>query len=131
LLDSEPAALTEHQVKLIKGIAERIAHQIDIQTNQRETTVDAVQSALKAFASISSVDKLSFFNNFLSICAGKTLPPDEMKNLEEMGLIEHFELTNKGKEILKQMKLQPKVMKKKIVSSKDQPQFLDDLLGEL
>jgi Mn-dependent DtxR family transcriptional regulator len=54
-----------------------------------------------------------------------------MKNLEEMGLIEHFELTNKGKEILKQMKLQPKVMKKKIVSSKDQPQFLDDLLGEL
>jgi len=29
------------------------------------------------------------------------------------------------------MKLQPKVMKKKIVSSKDQPQFLDDLLGEL
>lgn len=131
LLNSEPAALTEHQVKLIKGIAERIAHQIDIQTNQRETTVDAVQSALKAFASISSVDKLSFFNNFLSICAGKTLPPDDMKNLEEMGLINHFELTNKGKEILKQMKLQPKVMKKKIVSSKDQPQFLDDLLGEL
>ena len=59
------------------------------------------------------------------------LPPDEMKNLEEMGLAENFELTKKGKEILKQMKLQPKVMKKKIVSSKDQPQFLDDLLGEL
>ena len=59
------------------------------------------------------------------------MSPDDMKNLEEMGLINHFELTNKGKEILKQMKLQPKVMKKKIVSSKDHPQFLDDLLGEL
>ena len=54
-----------------------------------------------------------------------------MKSLEEMGLTENSELTKKGKEILKQMKLQPKVMKRKIVSSKDKPQFLDDLLEEL
>jgi len=131
LLNSEPAALTEHQIKLIKGIAERIAHQIDIQTNQRETTVDAVQRALKIFNSIIADNHLSLFNNFLTVCAGKILPLDEMKSLEEMGLTENSELTKKGKEILKQMKLQPKVMKRKIVSSKDKPQFLDDLLEEL
>jgi len=131
LLDSEPAALTEHQVKLIKGIAERIAHQIDIQTNQRETTIDAVQSALKAFASISPHNDLSLFHNFLSVCAGQKIPSDEMKSLEQTGLTKSSELSTLGREVLKQMKLQPKIMKKKIVSTKDKPQILDDLLGEL
>jgi hypothetical protein len=131
LLNKRPAALNEEQIQLIKGIAQRIAHQIDIQTNQRETTVDAVQSALKTFTSISSGNNLSLFNNFLSVCSGKSLPNDDMKILDEMGLTENSELSSKGKDILRQMKLQPKVMKKKIVSSKDKPQFLDDLLGEL
>ena len=131
LLNKTPAALTNEQIQLIKGMAQRIAHQIDIQTEQRETTVDAVQSALKTFTSISSDNNLSLFNNFLSVCSGKSLPTDEMKSLDEMGLTENSELSTKGKEILKQMKLQPKVMKRKIVSSKDKPQFLDDLLGEL
>ena len=131
LLNKKPAALNEEQIQLIKGIAQRIAHQIDIQTNQRETTVDAVQSALRTFASISSDDNLSLFNNFLSVCSGKSIPSEEMQSLDEMGLTKNSELSPKGKEILRQMKLQPKVMKKKIVSSKDKPQFLDDLLGEL
>jgi hypothetical protein len=65
------------------------------------------------------------------VCSGKSIPSEEMKSLDEMGLTENSELSSKGKEILRQMKLQPKVMKKKIVSSKDKPQFLDDLLGEL
>ena len=93
--------------------------------------MDAVQSALRTFTSISSDNNLSLFNNFLSVCSGKSLPNEDMKILEQMGLTENSELSSKGKEILRQMKLQPKVMKKKIVSSKDKPQFLDDLLGEL
>jgi hypothetical protein len=131
LTNKKPAALTDEQIQLMKGISQRIAYQIDIQTNQRETTLDAVQSALRTFTSISPDNKLSLFNNFLSVCSGMSLPTDEMKSLDEMGLTENSELSTKGKEILKQMKLQPKVMKRKIVSSKDKPQFLDDLLGEL
>jgi hypothetical protein len=131
LLNYEPASLSEHQIKLIKGIAERIAHQIDIQTNQRETTIDAVQSALKAFATISPHNDLSLFHNFLSVCAGQKIPNDEMKSLEQTGLTKSSELSTLGREVLKQMKLQPKVMKKKILSSKEKPQILDDLLGEL
>jgi ERCC4-type nuclease len=131
LTNKKPAALTDEQIQLMKGISQRIAYQIDIQTNQRETTLDAVQSALRTFTSISPDNNLSLFNNFLSVCSGMSLPTDEMKSLDEMGLTENSELSTKGKEILKQMKLQPKVMKRKIVSSKDKPQFLDDLLGEL
>ena len=93
--------------------------------------MDAVQSALRTFTSISSDNNLSIFSNFLSVCLGKSLPSDDMKILDQMGLTENAELSPKGKDILRQMKLQPKVMKKKIVSSKDKPQFLDDLLGEL
>ncbi|NCX55321.1 MAG: hypothetical protein EBW83_11420, partial [Rhodobacterales bacterium] len=82
---------------LIKGIAERIAHQIDIQTNQRETTVDAVQSALRTFTSISSDNNLSLFNNFLSVCSGKSLPSEDMKILDQMGLTENSELSSTTK----------------------------------
>ena len=62
LLNKTPAALTNEQIQLIKGMAQRIAHQIDIQTDQRETTVDAVQSALKTFTSISSDNNLSLLH---------------------------------------------------------------------
>ena len=131
LLNKKPAGLTDQQIKLMKGIAKRIAHQIDIQTNQRETTVDAVQNSVKTFLSKGFDNNLNLFNNFLSVCAGKLLPSDEMKYLDEMGLTKNSELSAKGKEVLQQMKLQPRVMKKNIVSSKDKPKFLDDLLGEL
>ena len=62
LLNKTPAALTNEQIQLIKGMAQRIAHQIDIQTDQRETTVDAVQSALKTFTSIRSDNNLSLIH---------------------------------------------------------------------
>ena len=65
------------------------------------------------------------------MCAGQKIPNDEMKSLEHTGLTKSSELSTLGREVLKQMKLQPKVMKKKILSSKEKPQILDDLLGEL
>ena len=131
LLNSKPAALTDHQTALLKSIAQRIAHQIDIQTNQRETTIDAVQLALKAFSSIGGESNLGVFSDYLSVCADKPLPKDGIEVLRNLGLVENRELSEKGKKILKDMKLHPKVMKKNIISSKDKPEFLDDLLGEL
>ena len=40
-------------------------------------------------------------------------------------------LTENGKTLLSEMKLQPKVMKRNVIDTDGRPTFLDDLLGEL
>jgi hypothetical protein len=40
-------------------------------------------------------------------------------------------LTESGKTLLSEMKLQPKVMKRNVIDTGGRPTFLDDLLGEL
>ena len=40
-------------------------------------------------------------------------------------------LTENGKTLLSEMKLQPKVMKRSVIDTDGRPTFLDDLLGEL
>ena len=40
-------------------------------------------------------------------------------------------LTENGKSLLSEMKLQPKVMKRNVIDTDGRPTFLDDLLGEL
>jgi hypothetical protein len=49
LLNREPLALSDKQITLLTGICERIAHQIDTQTEQKEITAETVQIALKSF----------------------------------------------------------------------------------
>ena len=49
LLNRQPLALNDKQITLVKGMCERIAHQIDTQTEQKEITAETVQTALKSF----------------------------------------------------------------------------------
>ena len=39
----------KNKLELIKSLAERIAHQIDLQTDQKETTSDTMHQAIKKF----------------------------------------------------------------------------------
>ena len=57
LLNRKPEALDDKKITLLKGICERIAHQIDTQTEQKEITAETVQIAIKSFqAATSSVE---------------------------------------------------------------------------
>ena len=55
LLNGEPLSLSKKQIELIKGLAERIAHQIDLQTDQKETTSDSMHQAIKKFTDLSLI----------------------------------------------------------------------------
>jgi len=135
LLNREPLALSEKQITLLKGICERIAHQIDTQTEQREITAEKVQTALKFFQAVTNSEKVAELNDFLSLCSGKRISESSFSKLVEFDLVKleggEMGLSNAGRSLQRKMKLQPKVMKKSIIKTQNKPTFLDELLGEL
>ena len=114
---------------------ERIAHQIDTQTEQREITAEKVQTALKFFQAVTNSEKFAELNDFLSLCSGKRISESSFSKLVEFDLAKleggEMVLSNAGRSLQRKMKLQPKVMKKSIIKTQNKPTFLDELLGEL
>ena len=136
LLNGEPSSLTKKQIELIKSLAERIAHQIDLQTDQKETTADSMHLAIKKFMNRVNVNDLDLLNKFLNVCSGKIIAEEELEKLKKADLAKkdpsgEVILTDNGKTLLSEMKLQPKVMKRNVIDTDGKPTFLDDLLGEL
>ena len=129
-------SLNQRQIALIKSLAERIAHQIDLQTDQKETTSDTMQNAILKFSNRVRVNDLNLLNIFLNVCSGKIISEEEFKQLKDIGLAKKDQsheivLTEGGASLLSEMKLQPKVMKRNVIDTGERPTFLDDLLGEL
>ena len=136
LLNGEPSSLTKKQIELIKSLAERIAHQIDLQTDQKETTSESMYRAIKKFTKRINVNDLDLLSGFLNICSGKIISEAELDQLKRNDLAKkdpsgEVILTDNGKILLSEMKLQPKVMKRNVIDTDGRPTFLDDLLGEL
>lgn len=135
LLNKEPVILNDNQITLLKGMCERIAHQIDTQTEQKEITAETVQIALKSFRNITNSDNASDLNDFLSLCSGKPISEASFSNLVKLDLAKNengeMVLNEVGKSLQRKMKLQPRVMKKSIIKAQNKPTFLDELLGEL
>ena len=136
LLNGEPSSLTKKQIELIKSLAERIAHQIDLQTDQKETTSDSMHQAIKKFTNRLNVNNFDLLNTFLNVCSGKIIAEEEFQQLKKHDLAVKVSsgdvvLNENGKTLLSEMKLQPKVMKRNVIDTDGRPAFLDDLLGEL
>ena len=136
LMNRSPSSLNKKQIDLLKGLATRIAHQIDIQTEQKETTADSVQTVLKIFNSQAKSSSFDDLNAFLSLCLGKIISHNDFLKLSSLELANYdskkeMALSAKGIALQKKMKLQTKVMKRSIIKVEDRPAFLDDLLGEL
>ena len=135
LLNRQPLALNDKQITLVKGMCERIAHQIDTQTDQKEITAETVQTALKSFRTATNSADTSDLNDFLSLCSGKPISEPSFSKLVTFDLAKYengeMVLSEAGKSLQRSMKLQPKVMKKSIIKTQNKPTFLDELLGEL
>ena len=136
LLSAEAKSLTERQIELVKGLANRIAHQLDIQTEQKEATSETFKKAAKVFASTTKSNSLIALGAFLTICSGNNISCKEYDLVESLGLVSRDDkqtmcLTDYGSELQQQMKLQTRVMKRSKVTSDSTSTFLDDLLGDL
>ena len=127
--------MDDKKITLLKGICERIAHQIDTQTEQKEITAETVQIALKSFQAVTNSVGSAELNDFLSLSSGKRISETSFLKLVEFDLAEQEDgemvLSEAGRSLQRKMKLQPKVMKKSIIKTQNKPTFLDELLGEL
>ena len=133
LLNRQPSALSDKQITLVKGDVERIAHQIDTQTEQKEITAETVQTALKSFRTATNSADTSDLNDFYLLLR-KPISSSFSKLVDlDLAKYENGEmvLSEAGKSLQRRMKLQPKVMKKSIIKTQNKPTFLDELLGEL
>ena len=79
---------------------------------------------------------MNLLNKFLNVCSGKIVSEEELEQLKKIDLAKkdpsgEVVLTESGKTLLSEMKLQPKVMKRNVIDTGGRPTFLDDLLGEL
>ena len=110
-----------------KGMCERIAHQIDTQTEQKEITAETVQTALKSFRTTTNSEDSSDLNDFLSLCTGKRISETAFLKLVSFDLAKHEDgemvLSEAGRSLQRQMKLQPKVMKKSIIKTQNKPLY--------
>ena len=95
-----------------------------------------MHQAIKKFANRVNMNDLDLLNKFLNVCSGKIVSEEELEQLKKNDLAVKdpsgdVVLTENGKTLLSEMKLQPKVMKRNVIDTDGRPTFLDDLLGEL
>ena len=93
-----------------------------------EATKDMVQDA--------TPKKAMFMNRPYSQEERVKRDEEELEQLKKIDLAKkdhsgEVVLTESGKTLLTEMKLQPKVMKRNVIDTGGRPTFLDDLLGEL
>ena len=100
-----------------------------------QETVDNVSFSEPLENMINGSD-MNLLNTLLNGCSGKIVAEEELEQLKKIDLAKkdhsgEVVLTESGKTLLSEMKLQPKVMKRNVIDTGGRPTFLDDLLGEL
>jgi hypothetical protein len=136
LLNAEAKSLTGRQIELINGLTDRIAHQLDIQTEQKEATSETCRQVVKIFATVAKSDSLNSLRAFLTICSGNNISDKDYDVLQNLNLVSRNDkqgvyITNPGIQLQQKMKLQTRVMKRNILTSDSTSTFLDELLGDL
>jgi hypothetical protein len=136
LLDKKPKSLSDTQIKLVKGLADRIAHQLDIQTDQKELTADAMQRSVKTFHQITGANSFEQLEAFLAVCSGHRVGSDEYQYLVKLNLVDEDPtagtiLNKNGISLQTKMNLQTRIMRRHTVNSDGKANLLDDLLGDL
>jgi GAF domain-containing protein len=136
MMNSDPKALSEHQIELIKKITANIALLLDSQIDQKELTSQKILEALGVFQKGNRELDLDDFKLFLSMSAD--LPVDRVSsgNLIQNGLCEISEtekviLSSMGRQLLMEMKLESKPMKKVKIKGDAAEDLIDEMFASL
>ena len=131
--DVDPSAnLSDYQIDLLIKLTGRLAHQLDIQSGQREITASKTIDLLRVVQK-----KLPSFNineliGFLSIINGSLVDKEMVNILSKNNLIENDgNLSPLGRKIQKDIGLDIGIHKKIFVSNDDISSNLDNMIDEL
>jgi len=110
---------------------------------KENTYKDIAKGNFKTPSKIRTVISADFDNDgYDEIFLNNIGEPNKLFKIKENGELKEIDLAKKdpsgevvltenGKTLLSEMKLQPKVMKRNLIDTGEKPTFLDDLLGEL
>jgi signal transduction protein with GAF and PtsI domain len=136
MFDPEVRSLNTKQVELLKKLTQRLAHQLDTQSEKRAITAEQISNAITHFSDEFPNASLKDFNSFVALCSGKDLEHESIINLKHLSFCEikengRVELTNLGNKLQYTMGLQTKVLNKRRVEGEDADLLVNDMLSEL
>ena len=133
---SGPKSLNEGQVQLIKKISSSIAHLLDVKSEQKQMTSQNMLEAVTKFKKFDEALNIDDFESFMSLSAGLNLADSSVKPLEAAGLCKldtsgDIQMTSKGIELKRDMRLEARLMKKVKITGDDASVMIDEMMKEL
>ena len=131
--DFNPSAnLSNNQIDLLVKLTGRLAHQLDIQSEQRELTASKTINLLRIVQKTLPSFNINDLIGFLSIINGSIVDKEMLYILSQNNLIESDgSLSPLGRKIQKDIGLDIGIHKKLVVSNDDISSNLDNMIDEL
>jgi hypothetical protein len=128
--------MNDEKIELVKKITVNMAHQLDMQTEQRELTSQKMLKALDIFAENNPDCAFGDFKHFIRLCCDFEIDTDDGARLKASGLAEPTEtgrmgLSSQGRNLQFEMGLQTKVMNKIKITGDQANIMLDDMLSQI
>ncbi len=128
--DFKVRKLSKEVVNLMRDLARKLSHQLDIQTHQRHLTIEKVVNVLsnlkQSFPKISLNEAMIILKCFSKLPTSK----DETKKLIKLDIINNqLSLTNNSRKIIKNLDLDAKVLKR--INSVNTKKNLEKMFNEL
>ena len=135
MLNKTPKSLDTNQVDLLKKITANIALLLDLRIEQKEITSEKILNSLINFRKYDSELSIQDFESFMSITSNLKVSSSNALKLIEKGICvkvgSNVELSTKGRELLSNMKLRTKPMKKIKLSGSQAENLIDNMFAEL
>ena len=135
MLNKTPKSLDTNQVDLLKKITANIALLLDLRIEQKEITSEKILSSLINFRKYDNELSIQDFEAFMSITSNLKVSSSDALKLIEKGICvkvgSSVELSTKGRELLSNMKLRTKPMKKIKLSGNQAENLIDNMFAEL
>jgi hypothetical protein len=135
MLNKTPKSLDANQVDLLKKITANIALLLDLRIEQKEITSEKILNSLINFRKYDNELSIQDFEAFMSITSNlKVSSSDALKLIEKDICVKvgsSVELSTNGRELLSNMKLRTKPMKKIKLSGNQAENLIDNMFAEL
>ena len=135
MLNKTPKSLDTNQVDLLKKITANIALLLDLRIEQKEITTEKILNSLINFRKYDAELSIQDFETFMSIISDIKVSSKSVIKLVDLGLCikkgSNVELSPSGRELLSNMKLRTKPMKKLKLSGSKAENLIDNMFAEL
>ena len=100
-------------IELMKSLASKLSHQLDIQTQQRHTSIEKVLRTVEILDSQFKNLTLKESASILKCFSSNLLSYEEKEQLKKLGIFDsQFKLTKKSKTMLQELKLDAAILKR-------------------